>query len=144
MTADADAPLIPHVPIQVDWAGGLQFDAGRLDGPKVRIDGDTRTGPNPVDTMLAALAACAATDVVLIMDKQRTPLQSLSVRVEAQRVSSIPKRLAAAVLHFTLQGAGVTPEKAERAVELAVTKYCSVGASLRPDAPVTWTIELKT
>ena len=144
MTADADAPFIPHVPIQVDWAGGLQFDAGRLDGPKVRIDGDTRTGPNPVDTMLAALAACAATDVVLIMDKQRTPLQSLSVRVEAQRVSSIPKRLAAAVLHFTLQGAGVTPEKAERAVELAVTKYCSVGASLRPDAPVTWTIELKT
>jgi putative redox protein len=144
MTADADSPLISHVPIQVDWAGGLQFDAGRLDGPKVRIDGETRTGPNPVDTLLAALAACAATDVVQIMEKQRTPLKSLSVRVEAQRVSSIPKRLAAAVLHFTLEGAGVTPEKAERAVELSVTKYCSVGASLRPDAPVTWTIELKT
>jgi putative redox protein len=145
MTADAgSSPLIVHVPIQVDWAGGLQFDAGRLDGPKVRLDGDTRTGPNPVDTLLAALAACAATDVVLIMEKQRTPLKSLSVRVDAQRVASIPKRLAAAVLHFTLQGAGITPEKAERAVELAVTKYCSVGASLRPDAPVTWTIELKT
>jgi len=144
MTADADSPLISHVPIQVDWAGGLQFDAGRLDGPKVRIDGETRTGPNPVDTLLAALAACAATDVVQIMEKQRTPLKSLSVRVEAQRVSSIPKRLAAAVLHFTLEGAGVTPEKVERAVELSVTKYCSVGASLRPDAPVTWTIELKT
>jgi putative redox protein len=144
MTADADSPLMSHVPIQVDWAGGLQFDAGRLDGPKVRIDGETRTGPNPVDTLLAALAACAATDVVQIMEKQRTPLKSLSVRVEAQRVSSIPKRLAAAVLHFTLEGAGVTPEKAERAVELSVTKYCSVGASLRPDAPVTWTIELKT
>jgi putative redox protein len=144
MTADADSPLMSHVPIQVDWAGGLQFDAGRLDGPKVRIDGETRTGPNPVDTLLAALAACAATDVVQIMEKQRTPLKSLSVRVEAQRVSSIPKRLAAAVLHFTLEGAGVTPEKAERAVELSVKKYCSVGASLRPDAPVTWTIELKT
>jgi putative redox protein len=144
MTADADSPLISHVPIQVDWAGGLQFDAGRLDGPKVRIDGETRTGPNPVDTLLAALAACAATDVVQIMEKQRNPLKALSVRVEAQRVSTIPKRLAAAVLHFTLEGAGVTPEKAERAVELSVTKYCSVGASLRPDAPVTWTIELKT
>jgi putative redox protein len=144
MTADADSPLIPHVPIQVEWAGGLQFDAGRVDGPKVRMDGDTRTGPNPVDTLLAALGACAGTDVVLIMEKQRTPLKSLSVRVDAQRVSSVPKRLAAAVLHFTLEGAGITPEKAERAVELSVTKYCSVGASLRADAPVTWTIELKT
>jgi putative redox protein len=144
MTPEAEVALIPHVPIQVEWAGGLQFDAGRLDGPKIRLDGDTKTGPNPVDTLLAALAACAATDVVMILEKQRTPLKSLSVRVEAQRVTSIPKRLASAVLHFTLQGAGITPQKAERAVELAVTKYCSVGASLRPDAPVTWAIELKT
>jgi len=144
MTTDAEVPLIPHVPIQVEWAGGLQFDAGRLDGPKIRLDGDTKTGPNPVDTLLAALAACAATDVVMILEKQRTPLKSLSVRVAAQRVTSIPRRLASTVLHFTLQGEGITPEKAERAVELSVTKYCSVGASLRADVPVTWAIELKT
>jgi putative redox protein len=144
MTADVTSPPITHVPIQVDWAGGLQFDGGRLEGPKVRIDGDTRTGPSPFDTLLAALAACAATDVVTIMEKQRTPLKSLSVRVEAQRVAIIPRRLASAVLHFTLEGAGITPEKAERAVELSVTKYCSVGSSLRTDAPVTWAIELKT
>jgi putative redox protein len=144
MTADDVSPTVPHVPVQIEWAGGLQFDAGRLDGPKIRIDGATRSGPSPFDALLAALAACAATDVVTIMEKQRTPLKSLSVRVDVQRVASIPRRLAAAVLHFTLQGAGITPEKAERAVELSVTKYCSVGSSLRTDAPVTWTIELKT
>ena len=144
MTADVSSQPITHVPIQIDWAGGLQFDGGRLDGPKIRIDGDTRTGPSPFDLLLAALAACAATDVVQIMEKQRTPLKSLSVRVEAQRVAVIPRRLASAVLHFTLEGAGITPEKAERAVELSVTKYCSVGSSLRTDAPVTWAIELKT
>ena len=144
MTADVSSQPITHVPIQIDWAGGLQFDGGRLDGPKIRIDGDTRTGPSPFDALLAALAACAATDVVTIMEKQRTPLKSLSVRVEAQRVAIIPRRLASAVLHFTLEGAGITPEKAERAVELSVTKYCSVGSSLRTDAPVTWAIELKT
>src|SRR3984957_2186304 len=144
MTADADSPLMSHVPIQVDWAGGLQFDAGRLDGPKVRIDGETRTGPNPVDTLLAALAACAATDVVQIMEKQRTPLKSLSVRVEAQRVAIIPRRLASAVLHFTLEGAGITPERAERAVELSVTKYCSVRSSLLAEVPVTWTIDVRS
>jgi putative redox protein len=144
MTADDVSPTIPHVPVQIEWAGGLQFDAGRLDGPKIRIDGATGSGPSPFDALLAALAACAATDVVQIMEKQRTPVKSLSVRVDGPRISSIPRRLASAVLHFTLQGAGITPEKAERAVELSVTKYCSVGASLRTDAPVTWTIELKT
>ncbi len=144
MTSDTVSQPAAHVPVQIEWAGGLRFDGGRLEGPKARIDGDARTGPSPFDMLLAAVAACAATDVVQIMEKQRTPLQALSVRVEAQRVASIPRRLAAAVLHFTLQGAGITQEKAARAIELSVTKYCSVGASLIADAPGTWTTEIKS
>jgi putative redox protein len=144
MTSDTVSQPTAHPPVQIEWAGGLQFDAGRLEGPKARIDGDARTGPSPFDMLLAAVATCAATDVVQIIAKQRTPLQALSVRVEAQRAGSIPRRLAAAVLHFTLRGAGITQEKAARAVELSVTKYCSVGSSLIADAPLTWTIEIKT
>jgi putative redox protein len=142
--ADAELPAAPHPPVQIEWSGGLRFDAGRIDGPKIRIDGDGHTGPSPFDALLAALATCAATDVVEIMRKQRTPLQSLGIRVEAARITAVPRRLASAVLHFTLQGAGIAPEKAARAVELSVTKYCSVRSSLIADAPVTWTIELKS
>ncbi len=140
MTAGADAA--PHSPIHIEWTGGLRFDAGRPDGPKVRIDSDAQTGPGPFDMLLAATAACAATDVVEIMKKQRTPLEELRVRVESARVVAIPRRLASAVLHFTLRGPGITPDKAARAIELSVTKYCSVRSSLIEDAPVTWTIEL--
>jgi putative redox protein len=145
MTADTGSIPTPHAPVQIEWAGGLQFDAGRPEGPKVRLDSDALTGPGPFDMLLAAIAACAATDVIEIMKKQRTPLEALSVRVEAHRIVSIPRRLASAVLHFTLQGpAAITLHKATRAVELSVTKYCSVRSSLIADAPVTWTIELKT
>ena len=144
MTADTGSTPTLHTPVQIEWAGGLQFDAGRPEGPKVRLDGDAQAGPGPFDMLLASVAACAATDVVEIMKKQRTPLEALSVRVEAYRVPSIPRRLASAILHFTLQGPGITVQKAARAVELSVTKYCSVRSSLIADAPVTWTIELKT
>jgi putative redox protein len=143
MTA-ATSPTITHPPTEIEWVGGLKFDASRADGPKVRIDGDTQTAPSPFDMLLAAIATCAATDVVTIMEKQRTPLQGLHVQVEAQRVRDTPKRLASAILHFTLRGNGITPEKAARAVELSVTKYCSVRSSLIEDAPVTWTIDIKT
>jgi putative redox protein len=144
MTTEAGFQPGPHAPVQIEWVGGLRFDAGRPDGPKVRIDSDAQTGPGPFDMLLAAVAACAATDVVEIMKKQRMSLQALLVRVEAHRVSGTPRRLASAVLHFTLQGPAIAPEKAARAVELAVTKYCSVRSSLIADAPVTWTIEIKT
>src|SRR5262249_38785111 len=110
MTPDTESPPTLHAPVQVEWVGGLRFDAGRPEGPKVRIDGDAETGPSPFDMLLAAIAACSATDVVEIMRKQRTPLQAMSVRVEARRVTAIPRRLASAVLHFSLQGAGIAPE----------------------------------
>ena len=140
----ATSLTIAHPPTEIEWVGGLQFDASRADGPKVRIDGDTQTAPSPFDMLLAAIATCAASDVVTIMEKQRTPLRGLHIQVEAQRVSGTPKRLASAILHFKLRGSGITPEKAARAVELSVTKYCSVRSSLIEDVPVTWTIDIKT
>jgi len=134
---------IAHAPIEVQWVSGLSFEAGRPNGPKVRIDGDSQTAPSPFDVLLAALASCASVDVVTILKKQRTPIQSLDVRVEAERVDSTPRRLAAAVLHFRIGAPGTTIEKATRAVELSVTKYCSVRSSLIADVSVSWTVQLE-
>lgn len=134
----------PHVPIDVQWVGGLNFEAGRTDGPRIRIDGDGQSAPSPFDALLAAIASCASVDVVTILQKQRTPVQALSVRVEAHRVDSTPRRLASAVLHFDITAPGTTIGKATRAVELSVTKYCSVRSSLIADAPVSWSVELQT
>ena len=134
--------VAPHVPIVVAWTRGAEFDASRENGPRMHLDGDAAHGLSPVDTLLASLASCAATDVVTILEKQRTPPRKLEVRVEATRVTSIPRRLASVVLHFTIAGHGIARAKAERAVELAVTRYCSVRSSLDKDIPVTWTIDV--
>ena len=134
---------IAHVPIDVQWVGGLNFEAGRPDGPKVRIDGDAQSAPSPFDALLAAIATCASVDVVTILAKQRTPVRALNIRVEASRVESTPRRLASAVLHFSIAAPGTTIEKATRAVELSVTKYCSVRSSLIADASVSWSVELR-
>jgi uncharacterized OsmC-like protein len=43
-----------------------------------------------------------------------------------------------------IAGTGIEPAHAERAVELSLTKYCSVKASLREDITFEWTIDLQT
>jgi putative redox protein len=129
--------------MEVDWIGASEFEAHRADGPKVRIDGDSKAAPSPFDTLLAALATCSATDVVSILAKQRTPVESLHVSVESLRVETTPRHLASAILHFSIGAPGTTRAKAERAVELSVTRYCSVRSSLLAEIPVTWTLELK-
>ena len=135
---------VAHGPIEVDWVSGNEFAARRPGTPQIRIDGDAKSGPSPFDVLLAALATCAATDLVAILNKQRTPAEALHITVTAQRLASTPRRLAAAQVHFAITAPGATAAKVARAVELSITKYCSVRSSLSPDVPVTWTIALES
>jgi putative redox protein len=142
--AATPSATVAHGPIEVDWVGGAEFEAHRPEAPRIRIDGDAKTAPSPFDVLLAAMATCAATDVVSILKKQRTPVTALHVRVEARRTDATPRRLASATLHFAIKSPGATAAKVARAVELSITKYCSVRSSLPAETPVTWTIALET
>jgi putative redox protein len=106
----------------------------------VRIDGDAKAGPGPFDLLLCATAACASTDIVSMLEGQHTPLTSLDVRIESTRVTDSPRRLASAVLRFTVRGANITKDQAERVVSEALTKYCGVRASLTAEANLIWTV----
>jgi len=130
--------------VNVKWVGEHRFDGGRPGRPTARFDGDGLTGPSPVDGLLCSLATCTSVDVVDILAKRRTPVESLEIDVVAQRVDTIPRRLEHVTLNFRIGGAGIERVHAERAVELAITKYCSVRNSLRPDVPVEWTVALRS
>ena len=138
------AATIAHGPIEVNWLGGSEFEAYRPGAARIRIDGNAQSAPSPFDVLLAAIATCAATDLVAILEKQRTPAKALHIAVAARRVDATPRRLASANLHFAITAPGATQAKAARAVELSVTKYCSVRSSLIADAPVSWTIALES
>ena len=146
---NATAAAAPRAgPVQarthVTWDGAHRFEAGRPGGPTIRMDSSGRTGPSMVDTLLSALAGCTAVDVVDILAKRRTPLEALAVDVVGDRFEGTPGRLTRIHLTYRMRGAGVERAHAERAVELAVTKYCSVRDSLDPAIPVTWAVELET
>jgi putative redox protein len=144
MSTTPSGTTVVHGPIEVDWVAGSEFKAHRPGGPAIRVDGNAQSAPSPFDLLLGAIATCAATDLVAILEKQRTPVKALHIRVEAQRVQATPRRLASAILHFTITAPGATAAKVARAVELSVVKYCSVRSSLIADAPVTWTITLES
>jgi putative redox protein len=127
---------------KIVWAGEGRFDAGAPDGPPIRLDASGKTGPSPVTGLLAALGSCVSVDVVDILAKRRTPVESLEIDLKAERVDGTPKRLSSATLNFEITGAGIERVHAERAIDLAITKYCSVGDSLRSDIPIKWALTL--
>ena len=141
--SDSTKKRVNHVVLR--WDGEQRFEGSRLgSNQSIRIDGTSATGPSPVDTLLCALASCAAIDAVEILAKRRTPVDGLTVEVHGQRADTTPARLTAVVLEFRMRGAGIERVHAERAIELSVTKYCSVRDSLDPNMPVTWTLQLES
>ena len=137
-------PPAPRPPnrVIVAWRGEEEFEAGRPGGPAGRIDGHGKVAQGPVDWMLSALGACTAIDVVEILAKRRTPVETLEIEVIGHRVDGTPRRLRQVMLRYSIGGAGIERVHAERAVSLAVTKYCSVRDSLREDIVVEWEIVL--
>ncbi|HEY9478903.1 MAG TPA: OsmC family protein [Gemmatimonadaceae bacterium] len=145
-TPDTSTPPAPSTPpanrIFVQWHGDRRFDIARRGGPVARVDGDAVTGPSPVDTLLGALASCASVDVVDILAKRRTPVSTFEVEVDAQRADGVPRRVTHVLLKFRITGEGIEREQAERAIDLAINKYCSVRDSLDPNLPIEWTLAL--
>jgi putative redox protein len=127
---------------ELAWIGGHAFEGGRPGGPAIILDGDAQRGPSPVDTLLLALAACTGYDIVDFMEKRRTPLASLRIGVHGDRFDGVPGRVTRVVLTYDVSGEGAELAHVERAVELAVTKYCSVRDSLDPNLPIETTVRV--
>lgn len=118
------------------WQGGLRFVAGI--GERVHaIDGNSKTAPSPVETLLNAFGTCAGSDVVDFLEKRRTPVTRLEVDIAAARRGEHPRRITAVEMTFTMDGPDIELEQAERAIHLSFEKYCTVGASLAGDIALT-------
>jgi putative redox protein len=124
------------------WRQGLEFAGEAADGLVTTIDGANKAGPGPMLTLLLAAAACSGSDVVVILGKMREQLKGLRIEVEGVRREEEPRRYVAIHLDYRLEGAGLDPAKARRAIDLSLEKYCSVIHSLAPDIAITYALSL--
>jgi putative redox protein len=128
--------------VTLTWQEGLRFLGGEPEGPSTVIDGDNTSAPGPMLTLLLAAAACSGSDVVLILQKMRVPLEQLQIRASGVRRETEPHRYVSLHLDYHVAGPAIDPAKARRAIDLSLEKYCSVIHSLAPDIAVTYALSL--
>ena len=97
---------------------------------------------SPVELLLLAAATCTASDVVIILQKQRVKLEALDIEVDGTRRDDEPRRFTAIAFHFRVRGEGADDVKVRRAIDLSIEKYCSVIASLAPDIPISYDVTI--
>jgi len=75
---------------KIVWAGEHRFDASAPGSATIRIDASGKTGTSPVTTLLAAIGGCVSVDVVDILAKRKTPVESLEIDLQATELTVLP------------------------------------------------------
>jgi len=126
---------------------GLRFEARNERGLTALLDsGPDAVALDPMQTLAAALGACAGMDVISILRKKRQVVTGYDVHVEGRRREEHPRAYTAIEVVHRLRGRGLDSGAVEGAIRLSDTRYCSVHASLEAGVAITsrWEIEEDT
>jgi putative redox protein len=137
--------------IQIDIVrkeGDFGFVGTDAAGHTVKMDtspdgGGINFGIRPMQMLLMGLGGCAGIDIVSILKKQRQTVDSFSMKIEGEREKGKEPSLWETVhIVFELKG-NIDPEKAKRACELSMDKYCSVAETMRrAGTAITWEVKV--
>ncbi len=124
--------------ITATWKGEMSFEARNSSGGTVQmgmIDGNPGIGP--MQLLLVAVAGCTGDDILSILQKKRSDLTDLQVKVTGKRAVDFPKIWTQIHIKYFLWGRDLRTEDVEQAIELSENKYCSVGIMLGKSASIT-------
>jgi putative redox protein len=127
----------------VKWIGDQKFAATSPSGHTIVVDSDRESNkaPGPMELVLMALGACTATDIVIILEKKRQKMQSLEVICSGERATEPPTVWVTLEIFFRLRG-NLDDAAVKHAIALSEEKYCSVAATLKKTARLSWRYEI--
>ncbi len=104
--------------------------------------GGSNFGFRPMQLLLSGLGTCSAIDMVAILKKQKQTIEQFKITVEGEREKDkIPSLWEAIKVTFSIKG--VEKDKAAKAADLSMNKYCSVAETLRRGGTrLSWEIRL--
>ncbi len=123
---------------QATWEGqGLAFTITGGSGYTVRTDNPSGVNAGSAMELVAmASASCTASDVISILQKKQQQVTNFEVRVNAPRAENHPRVFTEIDLEYVVTGHAIDPKAVERAIELSLTKYCSVNKMLEKIATI--------
>jgi len=125
----------------VTWLKKRQFVG--TDGTKHSVvmssqDEENSVGMSPSQLLLVALGGCTSYDVVNILEKKRQSLTGLEVRVTGEQEPDPPWTYRKIHIEYIVRGEGLSEKAVHDAIELSEERYCSVAATVRGSAEITY------
>jgi putative redox protein len=120
----------------LEHVGDSDFRAATGTGRTIDFGSVERGALSPVETVLVALGACTAMDVVSIAGKKRQAIDDYRIHVRGDQRDEYPQVFTEIDVVHEVNGTDLSEAAIRRSIELSATKYCPVSAMLSAGATV--------
>ncbi len=120
----------------------MQFNGTSSSGHSLIMDAEDASGGHnsgfrPMELLLVGFGGCTGMDVISILRKKRQEITGLEMNVKGEKSDDYPKIYRSINVEYVVRGKNVQKEAVERAIDLSLNKYCSVGATLAKAGTIT-------
>ena len=134
-----------EVNVSMSYLNDEKFQALNESGNKLTIDmyeKDKKENLSPMELLLSAVTTCAAVEIVSMIKKRRRDFRDLKAESSGIRAETHPMYYKKINIKYIIYSKDLQDSEADRFISLALTKYCSVGSSIRIDTEVVHSFEI--
>ena len=136
---------IMEVNVSMSYLNDEKFQVLNESGNKLTIDmyeKDKKENLSPMELLLSAVTTCAAVEIVSMIKKRRRDFRDLKAESSGIRAETHPMYYKKINIKYIIYSKDLQDSEADRFISLALTKYCSVGSSIRMDTEVVHSFEI--
>jgi len=134
-----------EVNVSMSYLNDEKFQVLNESGNKLTIDmyeKDKKENLSPMELLLSAVTTCAAVEIVSMIKKRRRDFRDLKAESSGIRAETHPMYYKKINIKYIIYSKDLQDSEADRFISLALTKYCSVGSSIRIDTEVVHSFEI--
>tara|TARA_B100001939_G_scaffold312366_1_gene295498 strand:- start:201 stop:614 length:414 start_codon:yes stop_codon:yes gene_type:complete len=134
-----------EVNVSMSYLNDEKFQVLNASGNKLTIDmyeRDKKENLSPMELLLSAVTTCAAVEIVSMIKKRRRDFRDLKAESSGIRAETHPMYYKKINIKYIIYSKDLQDSEADRFISLALTKYCSVGSSIRIDTEVVHSFEI--
>ncbi len=130
------------VKAKITLLNNMEFTGTASSGHTLTMDAEDKSGGHnkgfrPMELLLVGFGGCSGMDMISILRKKRQQVSGLEINVQGEKSDTAPRIYKKVHIEYVIKGKGLEKEAVERAIDLSLEKYCSVGATLAKVGTIT-------
>ena len=128
-----------EVKVSMSYLDDEKYSLKNISGNELVVDmyeKGKKENLSPMELLLSAVTTCAAVEVVSMIKKRRRDFKDIKAETSGVRANTHPMYYKKINVKYIIYSKDLKDNEADRFINLALTKYCSVGSSIRKDTEV--------